>query len=38
MRVVEVWSEGGGGVEWGQVEESVSGRVPNLSITSDARI
>ena len=31
MRAVEVWSGG-------RVEESVSGRVPNLSITSDARI
>ena len=38
VRAVEVWCEGGGGMEWRQVEESVSGRVPNLSITSDARI
>ena len=30
MRAVEVWSGG----KW----RSVSGRVPNLSITSDARI
>ena len=38
VRAVQVWCEGGGGVEWRKVEGSVSGRVPNLSITSDARI